>query len=645
MRRIVVFPIVSLLALGVMPGAHAVDAEAPVLTSYSIAGGTSSFRPGEVVQIHYTATDDASTTLPYVAFYYTNPSGGVAGSGISGYSMPLSGTLSLQIPTSWPLGAYTLQSVYLRDAVDNWAQYHRDGTVTTGVAGVEGPGAPHSFDFGEADFALNGTPVDNEAPVLVSYALAGGTSSFRPGENLQINFTATDDHATMLPYVSFSFAGPDDGGASLGVSGYNLPLSASVSLTIPTSSPAGQYTLESVYLRDSVDNSVFYFRDGTTTECVGGVTRPGAPHSHVLADADFSISGAPTDNQAPGLVSFVVSAGGGAVRPGETIHVSYVATDDTSTSLPYVSFGFFDPAGLSGRSVSGYWVPLTGTLSLTIPASWPLGTYALRSIYLRDQVDNWVEFYRDGTASGSVGGVEGPGAAHTLDFAAGDFAVAQAPSAPDSVQATAGDGLATVRWSAAGANGSPVTGYVATASPGGQTCTTAGELECQVVGLINGTAYTFTVVGANAIGDSQPSGISNAVTPMARQSTPTPSTPGPSTPRPTPSTPAPTSPSATPGAQATKAPARVARPEVKKRGRKIVVRWRAPASNGAPITGYLVKDTLKNKTKQVKVSASKRRVVLRNLKPGLHRITVTAKNKAGAAKPSRVVKVRIQAPH
>ena len=62
--------------------------------------------------------------------------------------------------------------------------------------------------------------------------------------------------------------------------------------------------------------------------------------------------------------------------------------------------------------------------------------------------------------------------------------------------------------------GSPVLDYMATAIPGGATCTTAGT-SCVVSGLANGTAYTFTVTARNAIGISAPSDRRRSVTPTA----------------------------------------------------------------------------------------------------------------------------------
>ena len=132
-----------------------------------------------------------------------------------------------------------------------------------------------------------------------------------------------------------------------------------------------------------------------------------------------------------------------------------------------------------------------------------------------------------------------------------------APSAPTGVTATRGDGRATVAWNASTDYGNAVTQYVATASPGGATCSTTGALTCAVTGLTNGTSYTFTVTATNSIGTSTASSASAAVVPAGKPGTPT-----------------------APSATANNAAAAVS--------------WTAPSNNGDAITGYDVESSADN---------------------------------------------------
>jgi hypothetical protein len=127
---------------------------------------------------------------------------------------------------------------------------------------------------------------------------------------------------------------------------------------------------------------------------------------------------------------------------------------------------------------------------------------------------------------------------------------------PTNVTAVPGNGQATVNWSAPGSDGgSPITGYDVTRYAAGLapvTTSVGAGTEATILGLANGTTYTFRVAATNAIGTSAQSADSNPVTPGTLPD-------------------APTSVSATAGAgQAT-------------------VNWSTPASDGGrPITGYSV---------------------------------------------------------
>jgi hypothetical protein len=108
--------------------------------------------------------------------------------------------------------------------------------------------------------------------------------------------------------------------------------------------------------------------------------------------------------------------------------------------------------------------------------------------------------------------VEGEIGASALSAALPIF-VRTVPGAPTGAVAIEGHGEASVGWAAPGNDGgAPITGYRATASPGGAFCETTG-LSCVVPGLTNGVSYTFTVVASNEVGPSIPSSPSAPVTP------------------------------------------------------------------------------------------------------------------------------------
>ena len=184
-----------------------------------------------------------------------------------------------------------------------------------------------------------------------------------------------------------------------------------------------------------------------------------------------------------------------AAQPGDTLTITVSPTPATAagrpvvvddSTLPSVSFG-----GITSAAVpSG-----VNTFSVTVPSA----------------------------ASGTVEAVASLAGGATLSLGnvtiGGDVPPPPAISAtePTNVVATPGDAAASVSWSAPVSSGSyPVSHYLATSSPGGRTCLVASPaLDCEVTGLANGTAYTFTVKALTGAGWSASSEPSNVVVPRA----------------------------------------------------------------------------------------------------------------------------------
>lgn len=120
-----------------------------------------------------------------------------------------------------------------------------------------------------------------------------------------------------------------------------------------------------------------------------------------------------------------------------------------------------------------------------------------------------------GTTASAAVTISGQG--HTQDVTLQD-----APSAPRDVTANPSSRQLNVTWAPPADNGGhPITGYHASVTAGGPSCTTSGDRPgCTITGLANNTAYRVSVVATNAVGSS-PIGISNVATP----SDPVPSAP------------------------------------------------------------------------------------------------------------------------
>jgi predicted RNA-binding protein with TRAM domain len=113
------------------------------------------------------------------------------------------------------------------------------------------------------------------------------------------------------------------------------------------------------------------------------------------------------------------------------------------------------------------------------------------------------------------------GAVNTADAASNAVVPATVPGVPLIGAATAGDGQATVNFTAPGTEGgTAITSYTVTATDstipanGGETATGSGS-PITVSGLTNGDTYTFTVSATNGAGTGPASAPSNPATPQA----------------------------------------------------------------------------------------------------------------------------------
>jgi PKD repeat protein len=177
------------------------------------------------------------------------------------------------------------------------------------------------------------------------------------------------------------------------------------------------------------------------------------------------------------------------------------------------------------------------------------------------------------------------------------------PSAPSDVSASAGNGRATVRWSAPASGGNAIVSYTITPYVGeeAKTATTVSSAttEATVEHLSNGTAYTFTVSASNAVGAGKPSERSPPITPAGVPSAPAEVT------------------ASTGEDDAT-------------------VSWGAPSSEGSAITHYIVTPYSGNSAEQTRETAGNTRTItIHGLRAGQpYTFTVAAVNDIGVGNAS-----------
>jgi hypothetical protein len=192
---------------------------------------------------------------------------------------------------------------------------------------------------------------------------------------------------------------------------------------------------------------------------------------------------------------------------------------------------------------------------------------------------------------------------------------ATVPGAPTGAVGVAGNGLVTVSWVAPAVNGgAAVTGYSITVKAGANVVKSvsagATDRSSVVTGLTNGTAYTFSIVATNSVGNSAVA-ASKAVTP-----------------------------STTPGAPTSGTTAQTS-------ATSLTVNWTAPSSTGgSAITGYEIKvysNGVQIGTAKTAAATAKSLVVTGLTTKTAYTFTVAAKNVNGtgsASAPSAAVSTK-----
>jgi hypothetical protein len=418
--------------------------------------------------------------------------------------------------------------------------------------------------------------------VKVTFNLWTSTNGFLGPESTSSNYglTILGHGGKKSPYAA-DFPAP---------AGYDHFTVASVSAAPAATGPDQNFTIVTTLCADAVDaNHVCGTITNNNAIAVDDVRVIFTFYS-VTGIADQGVL--PLNNNASSSLDANASAPFELVRPsGSPGWASMALIGESSTTTPAAPLDVFATAGNRSATVSWSAPPDGGRpiTSYTVTASPPDGSATVsgssRSTVING-LRNGVSYTFSVTATNAFG--TGPPSA-----ASNGIIPATVPDAPVITTVTAGDSSVTVSWSAPFNGGSPITGYLVSASPSDGSASVAGnQLSATVQGLTNGTSYTFIVTATNVLGSGPASAPSNPVVPATRPGAPT-------------------------NVVAVGGDARA------------TVSWRAPASDGgAPITGYSVTSNPDGVTTQT--SGSGRNTVVAPLRNGIaYTFTVAATNRAG----------------
>ncbi|WP_215279567.1 fibronectin type III domain-containing protein [Arthrobacter sp. GN70] len=391
-------------------------------------------------------------------------------------------------PTGTPGHIYQLSAWYQSDVITQFEVYYRTGTGY--------------WTYWTAsplfNAASNWTQITWTTP-----ALPAGASGISYGLNIQSNGSITADDYSMIDVTP---AGPTAPAAPTGVAATAGNGSAVVSWTAPS--------------------------NGGSAITSYAVT----PHAGATALTPVTVTGNPpaTTATVTGLTNgtaytFTVTATN-AVGTSPASAASAPVTPMAAATAPAAPTGVAATAG-NGSAVVSWTAPSNGGSAITSYAVTPhAGATALTPVTVSGNppattatvtgLTNGTAYTFTVTATNAVG----TSAASAASAPVTPMAAATAPAAPTGVTATAGNGSAVVSWTAPNNGGSAITSYAVTPHVGATALTPVTvtgnppATTATVTGLMNGTAYTFTVTATNAVGTSAASAASAPVTPTGTTS-------------------------------------------------------------------------------------------------------------------------------
>lgn len=570
-----------------------VDTTAPVLGSTSVTPNRVPSTGGNIV-VDVAASDDISglKTGVNVAVLFEK-AGGSSTFGFTTSFTRISGDeydgvyrATISMPNGTPPGSWDLVVYPIKDAAGNNSSgfIHRPGVLVGAAAAPTDVVA--TVQEGRQVQVTWTPPVSNGGNVITGYKVTDSFTNITSTVTDPV-FTAAyptipDDTALSFTVVAVNAAGDGLPGVSAPIT---VPATAPSAPASALATPGSQQAVVSWSAPASTGGTAITGYTVTATpggqSCTGDADATSCTLTGLTNGTSYTVAVVASNSagDSPAKVTDSILVAG---LPDQVASVTAIAGDAN------VSLSWTVPAN-NGSAIIGYRID---EVNGAVP---PVNVAGSVTSLVRTGLTNG-QTYRF-TVSARNGAGYGPGSEATAQMTP-----LGPPKQVTGVKAIRGDHRVTVSWLDAFPNGTPVTGYTVRLSPGGnvvQLPATARSLA--LGGLTNGVTYTAVVTATNAVGTS-PDSLGARAVPAGL-------------------------------------PSRVAKPRVAVRGHTVTVTWIAAFANGSPITRYKI--TGVRATAKV-TSASTRRIVFRNVKPGVHRIRVGALNGVGWGPASVIGRITVR---